>query len=217
MVVCVNNFMKHSFLQKTIITCVSFVFLCIPVFSYAQLGTATSEKIQENTTQTGVEAGLIANREAAAKEDIKTKAIQIVQYALALLGTILVIMILWAGTQILFSGGNSEKIKAGKKTIINAIAGLALILVAYSGTVFLTKRLNQVFSEPQIGTPCKSDADCPKGTRCASQLLSKSVCAPWGVNAFCNKCTSDTDCPSNQRCVEGSFIPGVVVGQKCCK
>jgi hypothetical protein len=209
--------MKRILLQKSLLVFISMVFICVPVFSSAQLDPATSEKIQENTTQTGVEAGLIANRDAAAKEDIKTKAIQIVQYILALLGTILVIMILWAGAQILFSGGNAEKIKAGKKTIVNAIAGLAIILVAYSGTVFLTKRLNQVFSEPQIGTPCKSDTDCPKGTRCAAQLLSKSVCAPWGVNAFCNKCTSDSNCPSNQRCVEGSFIPGVVVGQKCCK
>lgn len=50
------------------------------------------------------------------------------------------IMVLWGGFQILTAGGDPEKFGNGKKTILYAVVGFAVVLVA-QGVVFIIKEL----------------------------------------------------------------------------
>lgn len=61
----------------------------------------------------------------------------LIRIAMGFIGIILVLMILSSGTAFLFSGGDKEKISGAKKTLFNAIIGLAIILSAYNITAFV--------------------------------------------------------------------------------
>ena len=50
------------------------------------------------------------------------------------------IMVLWGGFQILTAGGDPTKFTNGKKTLIYAVVGFAVVLVA-QGVVFIIKEL----------------------------------------------------------------------------
>jgi hypothetical protein len=56
---------------------------------------------------------------------------------------LLVIMVLIGGFQILFSGGNEEKIKTGKKTLWYAVLGYIIILLA-NGIDLIIKSILEV-------------------------------------------------------------------------
>lgn len=47
-----------------------------------------------------------------------------------ILGGIAVIVIIWAGIQMIISSGNSEKVATARKTIIYAFVGLVIVIVA---------------------------------------------------------------------------------------
>lgn len=56
---------------------------------------------------------------------------------LGFLGLVMVIVCLWGGWKILTSGSQDEGKEAGKKIIINAVIGLAVIFFAWTGTNFV--------------------------------------------------------------------------------
>lgn len=64
---------------------------------------------------------------------------RIVKYVLGLVGLIAVIMIIYGGFVWMTSGGNTEKIKKGKDTVVWAILGLALVFFAYAIINFILK------------------------------------------------------------------------------
>lgn len=53
------------------------------------------------------------------------------QWLIALSAVIFLLMILSAGVRWLFSGGSEETITQAKKTLLNAIIGLVIVLAAY--------------------------------------------------------------------------------------
>ena len=55
---------------------------------------------------------------------------RIINYAILVAGPLAAIMILWGAFQILTSRGSEEKYKAGRKTIIYALAGLGIVILA---------------------------------------------------------------------------------------
>lgn len=63
----------------------------------------------------------------------------LVRIALGYIGIILILMFLSSGISFLFSGGDKEKISGAKKTLLNAVIGLAIILSAYSIVTFILK------------------------------------------------------------------------------
>lgn len=56
----------------------------------------------------------------------------IIEISLLLVGSIAVIFVIFGGFKYLTANGDEEKIKSAKKTIINAIIGLIIVLLAYS-------------------------------------------------------------------------------------
>lgn len=69
--------------------------------------------------------------------DLESTVIKIVQWVLAFLSLIAVIMILIGGFQWMTAGGNEEKVASAKKVISAAVIGLIIILLAWAIVIFV--------------------------------------------------------------------------------
>ncbi|KKW42275.1 MAG: hypothetical protein UY92_C0009G0079 [Candidatus Magasanikbacteria bacterium GW2011_GWA2_56_11] len=74
-------------------------------------------------------------------DDIRVIIARIIRAALGLLGAIAVGIIIYAGFVIMTAGGNEEKVITGRKILINATIGLAIILAALTIVHFVFKSL----------------------------------------------------------------------------
>lgn len=70
--------------------------------------------------------------------DPRTIVANIVRLALSLIGTILIVIIVWAGYKWMTAQGNENQIADSKKTIFNATIGLIVIMSAYALTILVT-------------------------------------------------------------------------------
>lgn len=84
-------------------------------------------------------------------QDIRVVIAKIIRAALGLLGIVALGLILYAGGTIMLSGGNEEKITQGKKILINAVIGLAIILSAFSITQFVLNKLSDAINQQGNG------------------------------------------------------------------
>lgn len=75
-------------------------------------------------------------------QDIRFVVGKIVRAVLGLLGAIAASIIIYAGYLIMTSGGNEEKVTKGKRTLINAVIGLAIILSALAIVQFFLNALS---------------------------------------------------------------------------
>lgn len=73
--------------------------------------------------------------------DIRTIIANIIVAVLGLLGTIFLILLLYAGFKYMTSMGNEEQTSQAKGQIVSAIIGLIIILSAYALTSFVTSCL----------------------------------------------------------------------------
>jgi hypothetical protein len=69
----------------------------------------------------------IVAKEATFAEFIR----KVIEYALYFSAIIAVLFIIYGGYQYIFSAGADDVAKAGRKTLINALAGLVIIVLAY--------------------------------------------------------------------------------------
>ena len=74
-------------------------------------------------------------------QDIRFTIAMIIRVILGLLGTIALVIILYAGFRWMTAGGNEESVKDAQKILMAAVIGLVIILTAYSITRFVTTRL----------------------------------------------------------------------------
>lgn len=72
----------------------------------------------------------------------------IIRIVLAVLGTIFVVLIFVAGNDWMQAGGNEEKVKKSKDTILNLFIGLCIILVAYALTYGMGGILSGMLLKP---------------------------------------------------------------------
>ncbi len=56
----------------------------------------------------------------------------IIQVLLGFVGAATLLVFVWGGLHMIFSGGNEEKIKKGRSTLVWAVIGLAIILSSYA-------------------------------------------------------------------------------------
>ena len=75
------------------------------------------------------------------ESDVETSIATIIQTALALTGTIFLILTVAAGIMWMTAAGNEEKITKAKKIITGAAIGLIVIIFAYTITFFVTSRV----------------------------------------------------------------------------
>ena len=66
---------------------------------------------------------------------------QIIKAVLTLLGIIFIALIVYAGFVWMTSAGNDDKINRAKKTIVAAIIGAAIVILAYAITNFVIRNL----------------------------------------------------------------------------
>jgi len=82
----------------------------------------------------GLEYGQATNLGSA---DIRFTTANLIQVALGLLGTICVVLMLYAGFMWMTAAGNEENVKKAQDIIKYAVIGLIIILSAYAITRFL--------------------------------------------------------------------------------
>jgi len=80
-------------------------------------------------------------------QDIRFTVAMIIQVVLGLLGTIALVIILYAGFKWMTAGGNEEGIKSAQKILTAAVIGLVIILTAYSITRFVVGWLSVASNE----------------------------------------------------------------------
>ena len=56
----------------------------------------------------------------------------IIQVLLGVVGAVTLLMFIWGGFRIIFAGGKEEEIGHGKKTLLWAVIGLAVVLSSYA-------------------------------------------------------------------------------------
>lgn len=67
----------------------------------------------------------------------------VIQVFLGILGSIALIMFIYAGLSLMISGGNPEKVKKAQKTLVWAVIGLILIFGSYGILNFVFETLSQ--------------------------------------------------------------------------
>lgn len=90
-------------------------------------------------------------------EDPRKIAVKVINIFLGLVGSIFVYLIVYSGYLLLNSRGESDKVEKAKKTIFGAMAGLVVILLAYSITNFVGTKSQEIInndgSGPQMYEP----------------------------------------------------------------
>lgn len=71
---------------------------------------------------------------------------QLTSVALAIIGTLSVIMLIWGGVRYIISGGDSKKVTDAKNTILYAIIGLVIAVLAYAIVRFVLNTIGSVSS-----------------------------------------------------------------------
>ncbi len=140
--------------MKKIFLLLSVCLLLLPFSASAQWNSAAT-KLGEVGKQTGLEASL------------ETSVGTIISGALALVGTIFLILTVYAGILWMTAQGNEEKVTKSKNIIIAAIIGLVITMAAYAITSFVTGRLAGGGTGP---TTCATTSDCSGGQTCSTTI-----------------------------------------------
>ena len=122
----------------------------VSVLSFSQSVGAQSLRgeITGQLNMAGKQSGLGAT-------DPRETAARIINYALGLVGTLFVVLIVYAGYLWMTAGGEEQQIEKAKSYLKNGVIGLVIVLAAVSITLFVTKYLirgtsNQFYENPAI-------------------------------------------------------------------
>ncbi len=107
------------------------------------LFTLGAGKVMALTVQEGAEAARAEGMpaELIGPEGVFTKLTNI---ALGIIGALSVIMLIWGGLRYILSGGDSKKVTDAKNTILYAIIGLIIAVLAYAIVNFVLNTLSSV-------------------------------------------------------------------------
>lgn len=151
---------------------------------------AQTPPIDYGLKETACKAGLPCGNVSA--PEIATAIVNIV---VSIVGVLAVIMLVYGGAMWLTSAGNEEKIKKARGLILNAVIGLAIILMAFTISSFVLRSLTKATQ----GTASESAApiDCPgicsfsvdDPAACVAVPEGDESCADW--NGGGSKCYKD--------------------------
>ncbi len=113
----------------TIFIILSLLTLAVPALTQASLG--------ESLNKTATQADISQN------QDLGSLVSTIIQGILGILGLIFVILLVYGGVQWMTAMGQEEKIKKAKKTIVNSVIGLVIIILAYAIVTYVIYLLDQ--------------------------------------------------------------------------
>lgn len=75
------------------------------------------------------------------QQDLPTSAGNIIKVVLSLIGTIFLVLTVYAGVLWMTAAGNSEQVTKAQSIVVTAIIGLFVVLSAYAITYFVTAKL----------------------------------------------------------------------------
>jgi len=115
-------------------------FFCFLNFTTPVLAQVSSSP-SEGSASGDINAGLdvIEKPLGLPTEDVRVVIARIIKVALGLIGTVMLVLIIYAGWLWMSSGGNSEQISKAKQILKNAAIGLAIILSSYAITIFVMR------------------------------------------------------------------------------
>lgn len=87
-------------------------------------------------------AAAVTGGDYSADSSLETSLSSIIRIVLSIIGIIFLILMIVAGYQWMTASGNEDLIKKSKKTIINLLIGLALVLGAYALTYAFSSLLS---------------------------------------------------------------------------
>ncbi len=148
--------------------------LILPLAASAQFGAAKTE-----LAKVAGKTGLSSNFESSIGTIIKG--------ALSLVGTIFLILTVYAGYLWMTASGNEEQVTKAKDIVTQAIIGLAITLGAYAITTFVTGRLTSG-GAPSGNSACEqqySDGVCGTPDSCVSPRTTTPELCPGGNNNIC--------------------------------
>jgi len=100
-----------------------------------QVFAATSSVREEVFGQLGAAGG--ASGANLSNTDPRVIAARIIKVALSIIGTIFLVLVVYAGFLWMTAGGEDGKIETAKKLLYDGVIGLAIILSAYAITYFV--------------------------------------------------------------------------------
>ncbi|MBI4427351.1 MAG: hypothetical protein HY569_02640 [Candidatus Magasanikbacteria bacterium] len=113
-------------------------FITTAIFISSFFGSITLAQVEETGPYLGMEYGKATGLGEA---DVRFTTARIISAALGLLGTVALVLILYAGFMWMTAGGDDEKVASAKKILYAAVIGLIIILAAYSITRFVMSQL----------------------------------------------------------------------------
>jgi type IV secretory pathway VirB2 component (pilin) len=75
------------------------------------------------------------------KDDVKTIAANIINIVLGFLGIVAVVIIIFSGFKWMTAAGNEEQVTEARKMLLQAIAGLAIVFLAWGIASFVLTQL----------------------------------------------------------------------------
>jgi hypothetical protein len=81
--------------------------------------------------------------------DLPTFVATIIRWLLGLIGVVLVAMFVYGGVMYATSAGNDERVETGKKIMIYAVIGTAIIVVAFIASDYIIRAL---LADPTTGS-----------------------------------------------------------------
>lgn len=119
--------------KKVIKTVIGLFLVTFFVFSLASVVSAQGDTFGVNKVGSLLPLG---------GEDIRVIAAKIVRIVLSLLGVVALGIILYAGFTWMTSGGNEDKIATAKKTLINGVIGMTIIMASFAIVQFVLSALS---------------------------------------------------------------------------
>ncbi len=127
-----------SFVRRFLVLLSATSLLFAPLFVSAQTISSQSTGLDQaaagtglvNTCQGNCIPGLIGN---------------LINAVLGVLGIVLLGLFLYAGFMWMTAGGETERVKKAKSMIVNAVAGLVIIVASYAITSYVISTLGQAF------------------------------------------------------------------------
>jgi len=113
------------------------------------LASASSWDRQIGMSEVGTAFG-----ETKEPQDIRYKVVKVINLALSFLGVACLILIVFAGFKWMTAGGNEDQVKSAQAILKNAIIGLVIILLSWSVTLFIIRRMNSIsLNDPNYTNP----------------------------------------------------------------
>lgn len=129
-------------MKRYLATVFSFLILVCGALAPLPAATVTADPLGIDY---GAQAGLAGG-------DLRYTVASIINIALGLLGTIALVLIVYAGFKWMTAGGNEDAVSEAKKILSQAVIGLAIILSAYAITQFVVGSLYEATQGVKYGS-----------------------------------------------------------------